>query len=50
MTGYEAGLRDVAADVLGRPHQGVLPRLYRNRRGVFHDALFINPGNGQHFL
>ena len=37
--GFNSTIADVAADYLGRPHKGVLPRLYRNQgNGTFEDV------------
>ena len=39
VSGYGASAGDVAADYLGLPHSGVVPRLYRNQGdGTFEDA------------
>ena len=39
VSGYSAGVEDVAADYLARPHDAAFPRLYKNRGdGTFEDA------------
>ncbi len=39
VTAYEADVSDIAADYMGKPHQGASPKLYRNNQdGTFSDV------------